>query len=151
MFYSNYNSKTVFKFPSGGWLRLRGYVPASLLAAPECYDSNGEPCLIVMKDGNTTDLTVGRYVGLEAYTCDEFDNETTELAIYNYNKQSGPFSAKGDSGSAVFTGDGRLVGILHSGMSKGISTHVTFAMPAWRVLEHIKVRYPHADFWRETF
>jgi len=48
MFYSNYNSKTVFKFPSGGWLRLRGYVPASLLAAPDCYDSNGEPCLIVI-------------------------------------------------------------------------------------------------------
>ena len=104
-----------------------------------------------MKDGNTTDLTVGRYVGLEAYICDEFGIETTELAIYNYNKQSGPFSAKGDSGSAIFTGDGRLVGILHSGMSKGISTHVTFAMAAWRVFEYIKARYPHADLWREIF
>jgi hypothetical protein len=62
--------------------------------------SRASSWLIVMKDGNTTDLTVGRYAGLEAYLCDELGRvESTELAIYNYDKQYGPFSAKGDSGS----------------------------------------------------
>ncbi|KAJ7900280.1 hypothetical protein B0H14DRAFT_3080626 [Mycena olivaceomarginata] len=137
MFYPNSNSKTVFKFPSDRLLRLRDCVSANLLASPDCYDDNGEPCLIVMKDGNTTDLTVGRFVGLEAYTCDEFGIESIELAIYNYNKH-------------IFAGDGRLVGILHSGMPKGASNHVTYATPAWWILEQIKVHYPHADFWCTT-
>jgi len=80
-----------------------------------------------MKDGNTTDLTVGRYAGLEAYLCDDLGVESIELAIYNYDKQSGPFSAKGDSGSLIFDGEGHMVGILHSGMPKGGSNHVTYA------------------------
>jgi hypothetical protein len=48
--------------------------------------------------GNTTDLTVGRYSGLEAYLSDDLGVESIELAIYNYDKRSGPFSTKGDSG-----------------------------------------------------
>jgi len=141
----------VFRFPSDRQLRIQGCVPPELLASPDCYDGNGNPCLIVLKDGNTTDLTVGRYAGLEAYTCDEFGIESIELAIYNYDKQSGPFSAKGDSGSLIFAGDGSMVGVLHSGMPKGASSHVTYATPAWWVVEQIKLRYPHADFNRTTF
>ena len=95
-----------------------------------------------MKDGNTTDLTVGRYAGLEAYLCDELGVQSIKLAIYNYNKQSGPFSAKGDSGSLIFDGEGRMVGILHSGMPKGASSHVTYATPAWWAIEQLKLQYP---------
>jgi hypothetical protein len=104
-----------------------------------------------MKDGNTTDLTVGRYAGLEAYLCDELGVESIELPIYNYDKQSGPFSAKGDSGSLIFDGNGKMVGILHSGMPKGRSNHVTYATPAWWIIERIKLHYPHADFNGESF
>ncbi|KAI6143313.1 hypothetical protein BKA82DRAFT_824458 [Pisolithus tinctorius] len=61
--------RTVFEFPINGLLRINGWVPHELLAHPDCFDINGKPCLIVMKDGNTTDLTVGRFTGLEAYLC----------------------------------------------------------------------------------
>jgi hypothetical protein len=101
-----------------------------------------------MKDGNTTDLTVGRCVGMEAYLCDELGEGSRALAIYNYDKQSGSFSDKGDSGSLIFDGMGKMVGILHSGMPTG---HVTYATPAWWVIEKLKVKYPHADFNREVF
>ena len=141
----------MFKFPPDRQLRIKGCVPPELLASPDCYDGNGEPCLIVLKNGNSTDLTVGRYAGLEAYTCDQLGVESIELAVYNYDKQSGPFSAKGDSGSLIFAGDGRMVGILHSGMTKGASSHVTYATPAWWVIEQIKHHYPHADFDRTAF
>jgi hypothetical protein len=130
MFYPQSGGRTVFKFPPNCQLRINGCVTRELLAVPDCFDSNGEPCLIVMKDGNATDLTVGRYAGLEAYLCDELGVETIELAIYNYDKQSGVFSAKGDSGSLIFDGMGHMVGILHSRMAKGGSSHVTYATPA---------------------
>ncbi len=127
MFYPQSGGRTTFKWPTNRQLRINGCVTRELLAVPDCFDSNGEPCLIVMKDGNTTDLTVGRYAGLEAYLCDDLGVESIELAIYNYDKQSGPFSAKGDSGSLIFDGEGHMVGILHSGMPKGGSNHVTYA------------------------
>ena len=126
----------VYEFPTNRQLRINGCVTRELLANPDCFDSSGEPCLIVMKDGNTTDLTVGRCAGLEAYLCDELGVESRELAIYNYNKQSGPFSAKGDSGSLIFDGMGKMVGILHSGMPT--SSHVTYATPAWWAIEQLK-------------
>jgi hypothetical protein len=121
----------VFKFPTNRQLRINGWVTRKLLANPDTFDSNGEPCIVVMKDGNTSDLTVGRYAGLETYTCDKLGVESVELAIYNYDKQSGPFSAKGDTGSLVFDGQGRVVGILRSGTVKSGNNHVTYGLPAW--------------------
>ncbi|KZT09279.1 uncharacterized protein LAESUDRAFT_748449 [Laetiporus sulphureus 93-53] len=151
MFYPQSGSRTTFKFPTNRQLRIRGCVTRDFLAVPDCFDSNGVPCLIVMKDGNTTDLTVGRYAGLEAYLCDDLGVESIELAIHNYDKQSGPFRAKGDSGSLIFDGEGHMVGILHSGMPKGGSNHVTYATPAWWAIEQLKLKYPHADSDRIAF
>ena len=130
MFYPQSGDRTVFKFPPNRQLRINGLIPREL---------------IVMKDGCATGLTVGRYAGLEAYLCDELDVESVELAIYNYDKQSGPFSAKGDSGSLIFDGEGRMLSILHSGMPKGGSNHVTFATPAEFAIEQLRKRYPYAD------
>jgi len=86
----------VFKFPLNRQLKDQWLCHARAPGCSRLYDINGEPCLIVMKDGNTTDLTVGQYADLEAYVCDDLGVESIELAIYNYDKQSGPFSAKGD-------------------------------------------------------
>jgi len=99
MFWPNNSNRSGIKFPSNRLLRIQGVVTRELLATPDCYDENGDPVYIVGKDGNTTDFTAGRYSGLEAYLCDEFGRESTEVAIYNYSKTSGNFSAKGDSSS----------------------------------------------------
>jgi hypothetical protein len=148
MFYLLDNSRAVFKFPPNRQLKITAIVKRECLANPDCFDSNNEPCLIVLKDGGTSDLTVGRYAGLEAYLCNDLGQESKELVIYNYNKQSGDFSAKGDSGSLIVDGMGNMVGILHSGMPKGASSHVTYATPAWWIIEQIRVKYPNADFFR---
>ncbi|KIN92951.1 hypothetical protein M404DRAFT_963035, partial [Pisolithus tinctorius Marx 270] len=50
MLYPQSGGRTVFKFPINGLLRINGWVPCELLAHPNYFDSNGEPCLIVMKD-----------------------------------------------------------------------------------------------------
>ncbi|KAI0055877.1 hypothetical protein BV25DRAFT_1872997 [Artomyces pyxidatus] len=143
MFYPRSNGSTAVRFPTNRQVRINGCVSRELLAVPDCFDNNGEPCLIVMKDGNASDLTVGRYAGLEAYLCDDLGVESVELAVYNRDQQSGPFSAKGYSG--------RMVGIIHSGMPRGGSNHVTYATPAGWAIEQLKVRHPHADFNRTTF
>ena len=111
----------------GSTVLINGCVTRERLIVPNCCDSNAEPCHIVMKDGNATDLTVERLAGLEAYLCDELGVESVELAIYNYDLQSGPFTMQGDSGSLIFNGEGQMVGILHSGIQNGVSNHVTFA------------------------
>ncbi|KZV67002.1 hypothetical protein PENSPDRAFT_636316 [Peniophora sp. CONT] len=143
---------TVFEYPTNRQLKITGWLTDQQLHTPEGRsDSYGEPCRIVMKNGNTTDLTVGRCAGLEAYVCDEFDVESIELAIYNYDTWSSSFSEKGDSGSLIVDGQGRMVGILHSGMPREGSNHVTFATPAWWAIEQLKKQYPHADFNRTAF
>ncbi|KAJ2924403.1 hypothetical protein H1R20_g12699, partial [Candolleomyces eurysporus] len=151
MFWPNNTKPFGIGFPADGLLRIRGVVTPELLATPDCYDENGDPVFIVGKDGNSTDFTVGRYSGSEAYLCDEFGQESIEVAVYNYSETSGNFSARGDSGSLIFTGDGRMLAILHSGMPKGLSSHVTFATPAWWAIEQIKLKYPNADFNRGSF
>ncbi|KAH9922522.1 uncharacterized protein B0H18DRAFT_935321 [Fomitopsis serialis] len=163
-FYPQINGRTAFEFPFDRQLRIDGWLTREL-ANPDTSDSNNEACIVVMKDGNTSDLTVGRFAGLEAYTCDELGVESVELAVYNYGKQSGDFSAQrhrctrvcmrflGDSGSLIFDGKGKMVGILHSGLAtrKGESHHVTYATPAWWAIEQLKAQYPHAEFSRDRF
>jgi hypothetical protein len=151
MFWPNDANPTGTKFPSNRQLKIRGVVSRELLANPDCYDDNGNGMYVVAKDGNTTDLTVGRHAGLEAYLCDEFGKESLEVAVYNYSKTSSNFSAKGDSGSLIFTGDGRMLAVLHSGMPHGLSSHVTFGTPAWWVVDRLMLKYKYADFNREAF
>ncbi|KAJ2927242.1 hypothetical protein H1R20_g9853, partial [Candolleomyces eurysporus] len=151
MFWPNNTNPSGIGFPANGLLRIRGVVTRELLATPDCYDEDGDPVYIVGKDGNSTDFTVGRYSGSEAYLCDEFGKESIEVAVYNYSQTSGNFSAKGDSGSLIFTGHGRMLAIVHSGMPKGLSSRVTFATPAWWAIEQIRLKYPNADFNRESF
>ncbi|PIL26649.1 hypothetical protein GSI_11274 [Ganoderma sinense ZZ0214-1] len=143
---------TAFEFPPFGQLRISGCLTREDLAAPDTCDSAGAPCIVVMKDGNASDLTVGRCAGLEAYTCDASGTvEAVEIAVFNYAPLSGSFSERGDSGALVFDGRGRMVGIVHSGLASGGNNHVTYATPAWWVIEQLKREYPHADFDRDHF
>lgn len=116
---------------------------------PYSYDKQGNTCFIVAKNGQTTDLTFGRFSALEAYTCDEFENDSWQAAVFNFD--TGSFSAKGDSGSLIFNAKGKMVAFVHSGMPRGLSNHVTFGTPAHFVIEQIRERFPHADFDRDKF
>jgi len=99
---------------------------------------------MVGKDGNTTDLTVGRYAGLVSFIQKEFGIESVELGIYDSGcKTAEVFSAKGDSGYLIWhmtNGKARIVGQLHSRQNGGGSTsnHVTYCTPGWYFLDQIK-------------
>ena len=154
MMYPRNGSRKAFKYPEGRQLRINGIVSKELLANPDLLDDNDLPCLIVLKNGNTTDLTVGRATGMESFVRDDHtDEESTELAVDNYDKKSGVFSAKGDSGSLVVDGLGRMVGILNAGTSKGRSDRadVSYVTPMHLLCPRIKARYKHADLNRVTW
>jgi hypothetical protein len=154
LFYPYGGGPTTFKFPSNRKLRIVGCTTKEELNNPSEFDSNGEACFIVGKDGNTTDLTVGCYAGLLSFTRNEVGEWSREVAIYNSGlKTAEAFSAKGDSGSLLWrtkNGKGYIVGQLHSGGNKGGSTsnHVTYCTPGWYLLEQIKKQFPNADFYR---
>jgi len=108
-------------------------------------NSNNEPCLIVIKDGNTRMRSFVRN--------EKTGEESTELAIYCYNKKFGAFSAKGDSGALIVDGLGRMVGLLTGGTSKPLTEtlDVSYVTPLWWLLPRNKAKYPHADLIRKTF
>ncbi|KAI5993685.1 hypothetical protein EDC04DRAFT_2910737 [Pisolithus marmoratus] len=157
MFYPVGGGPTTFKFPDGRKLRIMGCATEEDLAHPAEFDNEGQHCLMVGKDGNTTDLTVGRYAGLVSFTRNAVGVESVELGIYNSgNKTVEAFSAKGDSGSLVWymmNGKARIVGQLHSGQNRGglTNNHVSYCTPGWYLLGQIKQRFKYADFYRTTW
>ena len=148
MMYPRIDLREGFKYPEGRQMRINGIVSQELLASPDLFDNEDKPLFIILKQGSTTDLTAGCYAGLESFLCDEDGVESMEIAIYNFDKRSGPFSDKGDSGALVFDYRGRMVAMLHSGKSKSglTSPHVTYCTPVWWLIPRIKEKYPHADF-----
>ncbi|KAI0258687.1 hypothetical protein BC834DRAFT_926442 [Gloeopeniophorella convolvens] len=125
-------------------------LPRRLINNPDTEDKNGKPLYIVAKYGNTTKLTLGRYSGMEAYTCTDLGLESRDMVVYNHSKKSGNFSDRGDSGSLIFTGSGDGLAILHSGMPRGMN-HVTYGTPLWWVMKQILGKYPSAEFYGITY
>ena len=143
----------------GRKLRIEGCATTEDLAHPTTIDADGQHSLIVGKDGNTTDLTVGHYAGLVSLTRSEAGVESVELGIYNSGVTTAnmePFSARGDSGALVWcVKDGKacIFGQLHSGGSKGAGTsnHVSYCTPGWFLLEQIRRRFEYAEFYRTAW
>ena len=106
---------------------------------PKMYDQNDDTCMIVLKCGRTTGLTVGRATTLASYTRKYFANNniavSKEWTILFFDKSSSPFSANSDSGSVVVDGAGRVVDILAGGAGIRDSKDITYVTPyplSWR-------------------
>ncbi|KAF8884633.1 hypothetical protein BD779DRAFT_1536189 [Infundibulicybe gibba] len=158
LFRSLGDDRSTCKFPVDGKLRIVGCVTEEELANPEEFDTEGRRRYIVGKDGNTTDLTVGRYAGLVSFVRNRVGIESVELGIYNSGlKRVEAFSAKGDSGSLVWhlerNENARIVGQLHSGSNRGGTTrnHISYLTPGWYLLDQIRKRFKHADFYRTAW
>ena len=157
MFYPLCGGPTTFKFPDERKLRIEGCATKEDLTHPAEFDSKGQRCLMVGKDGNTTDLTVGRYASLVSFTQNEVGIESIELGIYNLSdKTAEVFSAKGDSGSLIWhmmNGKAHIVGQLHSGQNKGglTSSHVTYCTPGWHFLDQIEKWFKYTNFYCTTW
>lgn len=141
-------SRSSFKYPPGGLLQLRGVVQEEELRNPTMLDKNGESCLIVLKNGTTTGLTMGRASGIGSFVryqnsdSDVAPTTAMELAIHPSSREDGPFSGGGDSRSAIVDGRGRIVGILTGGTGTMPTTDITYATPYYWLDQRIKDAYP---------
>jgi len=109
---------------------------------PTTVDENGSLCLMVIKRGIATDLTIGRASDVRSYPChcsnDGRNKTSEEWAIIPYDSQSGPFLVMGDLGSIVVDGQGRVGGVLTSGAGSKSSLDISYATPISFLLEHMQ-------------
>ncbi|KAI1787375.1 hypothetical protein LXA43DRAFT_1098305 [Ganoderma leucocontextum] len=139
-----------FKYPTDRLLPLMGILTDDLMRNPDMWDSDGEPCLLVVKSGSATDTTIGRANGVFSIVRDYFHdmsvNQTSmEWGIINYDSKSEVFSEPGDSGSIIADIRGRIGGMLTGGSGKTKSSDMTYATPLWWLLERIRANgFPNA-------
>ncbi|KAI0032653.1 hypothetical protein K488DRAFT_49424 [Vararia minispora EC-137] len=143
--YPRDDGRPSFKYPAGRLLPIRGMISEELMRAPDMLDHDNEPCLIVIKSGNATGVTIGRATGIESFVRDLDTGETSmEWAVYNYDNKSGVFSAPGDSGSLVVDGLGRMGGMLNGGSGKTESSDITYVTPMFQLWKWVKAEFPDA-------
>ena len=89
--------------PEEGKLRIEGWSALNELAGPEDIDSEHQRFVMVAKDGDTTDLTVGRYAGLVSFTENDVGVTSIEIGVYNSGRKTAKaFLVKGDSGALMW-------------------------------------------------
>ncbi|TFY55686.1 hypothetical protein EVG20_g9228 [Dentipellis fragilis] len=146
-------SQSNFKYPPGGLLQVTGILKDDEIRKPQQLDANGEKCLIVTKNGNTTGTTLGRLAGMESFVrrYSEYGIKkiSIEIAVYPYSNEDGAFSAPGDSGAIVVDSKGSIVGMLVAGAGTTEETDVTYLTPYWWIEEQIKKVFPKS-FLYET-
>jgi hypothetical protein len=140
--------RSSFEYPVDGLLQVEGIVKEEEIRQPTLLDANGEECLIVIKNGRSTGVTIGRGTGMESFVREYHDHgiksTSMEIAIHSYSHKDGAFSAPGDSGSIVVDGLGRIVGLLTGGTGTADSTDVSYVTPYFWVEERIKKAFPHS-------
>ncbi|KAJ6580227.1 hypothetical protein B0H10DRAFT_2235420 [Mycena sp. CBHHK59/15] len=133
MMYPNPRNVHSFTYPGDRLLMLKGTIPDEEMCHPTAFDQNNDPCLMVIKRGNTTGLTVGRANDICSYARNYYDDDkaktSKEWAILPFNSKSGPFSDTGDSGSVIVDGLRCIGGLLTGGAGATPSSDITYATP----------------------
>lgn len=120
------------------------------MRAPDMWDSDGEPCLLVSKRGNATGTTLGRANDIFSVVRDYFSDMSInqismECGIINHDSKSDVFSEPGDSGSIIADICGRIGGMLSGSSGKTKTSDMTYATPFWWLLKRIQANeFPNA-------
>ncbi|ETW86640.1 hypothetical protein HETIRDRAFT_447336 [Heterobasidion irregulare TC 32-1] len=117
------------RFPDDRLLPLTGAIGDDLMRHPDMWNLDGEPCLLVVKNGNAAGATIGRANGVFSIVRDYFNDP-----------KSGVFSKPGDSGAIIADICGRIGGMLTGDSGKEECSDMSYATPFWWLLE----RFPSA-------
>ncbi|PWW76384.1 hypothetical protein C7212DRAFT_357329 [Tuber magnatum] len=135
-----------YEYPENGLLQAFGVVKDHEIRHPQHLDQHCEKVLMVVKNGQTTGTTIGRPNGLESFTriYSQYGMTGTsvEIAILSYDKEHGPFSGPGDSGSIILDRSGRIVALLTGGSGSTNGTDITYGTPYWWLEEQVKKAFP---------
>ena len=118
-------------------LKLGGCIPEDDIKNPKMTDPNGDPCLVVGKRGPITGLRWGRANEVKSVTRTDPNVTSVEWCVVGL-VENVAFSRKGDSGSVVFDLEGRIGGIMTSGVGLTESVDTTYVTPMVWLLNDIK-------------
>ncbi|KIY50257.1 hypothetical protein FISHEDRAFT_64903 [Fistulina hepatica ATCC 64428] len=154
MMYTDLTAPSSFKYPDDRLFPVQGVVPEDELVHPQMRDADGEPCILLIKNGCTTKTTIGRGTGIKSFVRDYFSDGTEatsmELAIVGYDNRSGAFSDRGDSGAIIVDGQGRVAALLTGRSGQTDSADITYGTPFEWLLERIKAKFPNAHLYPST-
>lgn len=149
--YPRDDGQTTFKYPSDRLLELHDMITEACMRDPDMLDHDNKTCLFVIKNGNATGITIGRATGIFSFVRADLSGQgSKEWAIYNYDNKSGVFSARGDSGSIIVDGLGRIGGLLTGGAGKTETSDVTYSTPMFWLWPRIKQHFPNAHLYPTT-
>ncbi|KDQ61352.1 hypothetical protein JAAARDRAFT_30774 [Jaapia argillacea MUCL 33604] len=144
----NLRNADTFVYPHDRLLRLQGTIPDEEMCRPLAVDQNGKACLMVLKHGSATGLTIGRSNDIRSCVRNYYEDGITglsmEWAILAFDNKSGAFSAPGDSGAVVADAKGRMGGIITSGAGKQEEKDITYATSTNWVMQGIRAKFPDA-------
>ncbi|KAI0344229.1 hypothetical protein BDW22DRAFT_1355569 [Trametopsis cervina] len=143
MMIPNYRDANSFTYPDDRFLRFKGAIPEEEMRYPNTLDEDNEPCLMVIKRGHGSALTIGRANNLYSYVRHYHNNgsyqTSKEWAILPLDSKSGPFATLGDSGSIIVDRLGRVGGLLTSGTGAVPSSpDISYATPFRFLLERMQ-------------
>lgn len=102
-----YPDQTTFKYPDDRLFPIQDVVPEHELACPQMRDTEGETCILLIKNGGTANTTIGRSAGIKLFVRDYLPDGTKqklmEFVVLKYDK-SAAFSDRGDSGAIIVDG-----------------------------------------------
>src|SRR5712672_328269 len=102
LMYPHHEDRATYRVLDDSLLQAYGIISAAEISNPTHLDANGQRCLIVVKNGGTTDTTLGRANGLQSVQRNYPDHgiikqDSLETAVVFYGKGHGQFSDAGDS------------------------------------------------------
>jgi hypothetical protein len=137
--YPNVQNAQSFKYPASRLLMLKGTISDKEMRNPTALDQNSDPCLMVIKRGKTTGLTIGRANDIYSYARNYYGDKaetSKEWAILPSDSKA--FSDRGDSGSVIVDGLGRIGGLLTGGAGATPSSDITYATPISFLLKRME-------------
>lgn len=113
----------------------------------------GDPMRYVKKRGLTTLTRIGCLTGFESHVRRYFtlgSRDSVEAAVCPSDKDSGPFSRGGDSGSIIVDAFGKFVALLTDGTGPTDSPDITFGSQMYWLWEIIRAEFPDTNLYFEN-
>jgi hypothetical protein len=130
--YPNPANPHSFEYPGDRFHKCVGMVSDQEMYKPDpsTQDQDNDPTIMVLMNGNTSRLSVGRLNTIRPFVRTYFKGVpgamSREIAVLPRNSKSGPFSKRGDSGSGVVDAKGRFCGVLTGGDGTSDLSDITF-------------------------
>ena len=145
-----------FTYPGNRLLRFSGTVSDEEMRSPPpgTRGQENDPVIMVLKNGNTSGLTVGRLNNIRSFVRHYFKGEpgetSKEVAVLPRSSESGAFSATGDSGSVVVDGKGRVCGMLIGGDGATDVSDVAFVTSISFLLKRLREQGINANIFHKA-